>query len=72
MPDPVTPAGTPVASPCRRQCTLDENDVCMGCGRTITEICGWSGMDEAGRRTVVTQASARLEEYRRRFPWAYR
>ena len=29
---------TQVPSPCVRNCCLDENDVCMGCGRHIDEI----------------------------------
>jgi hypothetical protein len=62
----------PVASPCRRECTLDERDVCMGCGRTLVEITGWSRMDDDARRRVVAAAAERREEYRRRFPWAMR
>ena len=54
------------ASPCRRQCTLDEHDVCVGCGRTITEICGWSALDEAGRARVCADAAARLAARERR------
>ncbi len=53
-------------SPCRRQCTLDERDVCIGCGRTITEICGWSALDEAGRVRVCADAAARLVARERR------
>ena len=53
-------------SPCRRQCTLDERDVCMGCGRTITEICGWSTLGEAERVRVCADAAARLAARERR------
>jgi predicted Fe-S protein YdhL (DUF1289 family) len=62
----------PVTSPCRRECTLDENDVCLGCGRKLDEITGWTRLDEAGKRRVVEAAALRREEHRRRFPWAYR
>ena len=54
------------ASPCRRQCTLDERDVCIGCGRTITEICGWSTLGEAERVRVCADAAARLAARERR------
>ena len=54
------------ASPCRRQCTLDAHDVCVGCGRTITEICGWSALDEVGRVRVCADAAARLVARERR------
>ena len=35
-----------VESPCIRHCTLDDADICLGCGRTLDEICaivtmGW-------------------------------
>ena len=68
MADPVP--GIP--SPCRRECTLDNDDVCLGCGRTLTEICAWSTLDEAGKAQVVENATRRREEHKRRFPWAYR
>ncbi len=48
------------ASPCISICTLDDNDVCLGCRRTLTEITHWSSyskdrqwaiIDDLGRRT---------------------
>lgn len=61
-----------VPSPCRRLCTLDPVDVCMGCGRTIEEICGWSTMDDPTRRRVLEQAERRVAPYRARFPQTFR
>ncbi len=29
-------------SPCVRHCCLDDKDICIGCGRTLDEICRWS------------------------------
>nr|WP_254619459.1 DUF1289 domain-containing protein [Vibrio metschnikovii] len=26
-------------SPCVRHCCLDDKDICIGCGRTLDEIC---------------------------------
>jgi predicted Fe-S protein YdhL (DUF1289 family) len=66
------PAIARVPSPCRRLCTLDPHDVCMGCGRTIGEICGWSAMDDTVRRQVLEQAERRVAPYRARYPQAYR
>lgn len=60
------PRAARTASPCRRQCTLDGHDVCVGCGRTISEICGWSALDEAGRVRVCADAAARLAARERR------
>ncbi len=64
--EPVARRGARCASPCRRQCTLDEHDVCVGCGRTITEICGWSTLDEAERVRVCADAAVRLAARERR------
>jgi predicted Fe-S protein YdhL (DUF1289 family) len=51
----------PVPSPCVRNCCLDDDDVCMGCYRTIREICDWhSASDEQKRQTLE-----RCEERRR-------
>ncbi len=30
------------ASPCVSICTLDDNNVCLGCSRTLDEITHWS------------------------------
>jgi hypothetical protein len=47
---------TPVIeSPCVRKCTLDHNDVCVGCGRTINEIIGWAGMTAGERRAIMVR-----------------
>ena len=37
------PSEAPLASPCRRQCCLDERDECLGCGRTLQEIVDQDG-----------------------------
>ena len=43
----------PVASPCVNICALDDDDVCTGCQRTVTEITRWSRMTNAERRDVL-------------------
>jgi uncharacterized protein len=49
-----------VASPCRRQCCLDEHDVCLGCGRSLSEILEWGKADGARRREICQAAQRRL------------
>jgi hypothetical protein len=49
-----------VASPCRRQCCLDEHDVCLGCGRSLSEILEWGKADSARRREICQAAQRRL------------
>jgi hypothetical protein len=43
----------PVASPCVNICALDDDDICIGCQRSVEEITRWSRMDNAERRVVL-------------------
>lgn len=54
-----------VKSPCVRNCCLDEDDVCMGCFRTIDEIIHW-GSDESIDRQVLKDVLAREEKHRQK------
>jgi hypothetical protein len=49
------------ASPCVRNCCLDDDDVCLGCGRRLDEILAWHSADDAGRRAILELAAARRE-----------
>ena len=40
-----------VESPCINVCKI-ENDVCIGCGRTLEEIAHWSEMTDADKEYV--------------------
>ena len=48
-----------VASPCVRACTLDDQDVCVGCGRTLAEIKAWGGANAVARRQIISAAGMR-------------
>jgi predicted Fe-S protein YdhL (DUF1289 family) len=49
----------PVESPCVRLCTLDDNDICLGCYRSIDEICAWGGAGNDERRQILQAANKR-------------
>lgn len=49
-------------SPCTLICTLDDNRQCLGCGRTLGEISGWSLMSVAEQWTIIDQLAARNTE----------
>lgn len=49
-----------VESPCVRNCCLGEDDVCLGCGRSITEITGWHQADDGRKRQICQDAAVRL------------
>ena len=55
-----------VDSPCVRNCCLDENDICLGCYRSITEICGWSKASAQEREEILERCRMRYEERRDR------
>jgi hypothetical protein len=56
-----------LASPCVRNCCLDEDDVCMGCGRSLEEIVAWSGSSDDDKRAILERSRARAAERRQRW-----
>jgi predicted Fe-S protein YdhL (DUF1289 family) len=55
-------------SPCVRLCTLDDNDVCVGCGRTLDDIKDWTKMSEPDKAACVERARQRLQAMGRPLP----
>ena len=49
----------PVKSPCVSVCALNEDDVCIGCYRTIAEITQWARLDSDQRREVLERCRER-------------
>jgi predicted Fe-S protein YdhL (DUF1289 family) len=52
-------ADKPVASPCNSTCTLNDEDVCLGCYRTADEIRRWSVLDNDQRLDVLIASGER-------------
>lgn len=52
-----------VASPCVRNCCLDEEHICLGCFRSFDEICQWSQANEQSRRQILHNAEQRRSQY---------
>jgi len=48
-----------VESPCVRNCCLDKQDICIGCGRTVNEIMQWQGADENEKQAILKRACTR-------------
>ena len=54
-----------IVSPCIQVCAVDgETSLCLGCGRTLKEIGGWTQFDDAGRDAVMEILPERLEKLR--------
>jgi hypothetical protein len=62
------PPADPLASPCVRNCCLDDDNVCMGCGRTLQEIVQWGTASDAAKAVTLAQSRERLRARERRWP----
>jgi predicted Fe-S protein YdhL (DUF1289 family) len=51
-----------VQSPCIAICRLNDEGVCIGCGRTVDEVGEWLAATDDRRRAICHAASARLKD----------
>jgi len=58
----------PIASPCVRNCCLDDQDICLGCHRSVEEIIAWGNASNAERRAILERAAERAREWRAHYP----
>ncbi|TQV71134.1 DUF1289 domain-containing protein [Aliikangiella marina] len=49
-------------SPCISLCTLNENDICVGCYRHIDEITGWHSADDRRRTEILNNCATRKSD----------
>jgi uncharacterized protein len=56
-----------VPSPCIRHCCLDDNDVCLGCGRLLAEILAWRDATATEREAILALAAKRRAARERRW-----
>ena len=59
--DRVNKVNTEVASPCVRNCCLDEQDICLGCNRHIDEIMAWRKLGNEEKQSVLIQCEQRQQ-----------
>jgi uncharacterized protein len=59
--DPKEPISSAV-SPCIRNCCLDENDICMGCDRSLSEILVWGAATENEKREILITCRLRHKQ----------
>lgn len=48
-----------IKSPCIKVCKYDEDNICMGCYRTMDEITGWLFMSEEQKIKSLSEAKER-------------
>ena len=52
---------SPLLSPCTRVCFIDPvSGLCQGCGLTLDEIAGWSGLSPDERESITASLVGRL------------
>lgn len=50
---------TKTLSPCVGKCGLDNNDICLGCYRLVSEISGWLNKPEQEKKAIVARCTER-------------
>jgi predicted Fe-S protein YdhL (DUF1289 family) len=48
-----------VESPCVRNCCLNDDDICLGCGRSLQEITRWSSASDTDKQLTLIAATER-------------
>lgn len=54
---------TSIPSPCIRNCCLNEQDICVGCFRTLTDILEWGQADDTMRMKMLLNVAQRRKAY---------
>lgn len=49
----------PVKSPCIEVCSLNDQDVCIGCYRTANEIIEWFSASDERKRAILAAVNER-------------
>ncbi len=56
-----------IKSPCIRNCCLNNDDHCLGCFRSIDEICNWSSSNDVERKSILKKCELRRQAYNKRW-----
>ncbi|MBQ0758002.1 MAG: DUF1289 domain-containing protein [Amphritea sp.] len=55
-------ASVETGSPCIRNCCLDENDICMGCHRSLEEILIWHKATDNKKNEILALCQRRQQQ----------
>lgn len=53
---------TPLPSPCVSICVLNDDDICVGCYRSGSEISHWGKYDNSEKRAVYERMQTRAKK----------
>lgn len=59
LPDRDPPDDPHIASPCIRNCCLNDRDICLGCYRSLEEILAWHTANRSQRLVIIANANQR-------------
>ncbi|WP_420896009.1 DUF1289 domain-containing protein [Vibrio neptunius] len=51
-----------VPIPCVRNCCLDDDDICVGCFRTLDEILQWRSCTDEEKQAILIRSEQRKKE----------
>ncbi|RHW76657.1 DUF1289 domain-containing protein [Colwellia sp. RSH04] len=54
-----------VQSPCVRNCCLNEQDICLGCFRSLKEITQWSSASNQSKLAIIEKTQHRRQQQKR-------
>lgn len=49
-------------TPCIRNCCLNEQDICLGCYRTLQEILAWHNASATEKETILAHCQHRRQQ----------
>jgi len=52
-----------IKKPCIRQCSLNEEDVCLGCFRTFDDMLQWNKVNTEEKMKMLEMAEQRRKEH---------
>jgi len=55
----LTPPSSVIDSPCVRNCCLNDDDICLGCGRSLQEITQWGNATTADKIKILQLSAER-------------
>lgn len=56
-----------IKKPCIRNCCLNENDVCLGCFRTLNDMRIWYKSSDEEKREMLNLADKRKMEHKEKY-----
>ncbi|QEI12931.1 DUF1289 domain-containing protein [Cellvibrio japonicus] len=57
-----------LSSPCIRNCCLDDDDICLGCFRSLAEITHWATATPRQQAAILAVVAERRCQRQKQFP----